>query len=1511
MSAGKKSDGLEMPLSMRASLRPHQISALEFLWKRLVLDGILRVSALSYSSTIEQRTRLSQEIFGAVLGHSMGLGKTLTSLTFALLLHAQMQMMVLKRERMQQLSNDQRSSTAGGGSQCPALRVLILCPRSCVMHWQTSIAEWVTPVYCGSVRLSVHVPSDTTAAGRSQGTSDDVHRFYRNGGILLMGYEEYLRALQMATAQYRDAPATTWPRVWSLIDSIRLRLPLSPQVRLLDMLEGADLVILDEAHRLRRSSSQLVASLTDHLRNIQLRVALTGTPLQNHLEEYNTMQAVVTGNELNTQLFQKHFIAPIERGQCVDSNSQQFLEMQRCVASLRRYFLAVVHHRGPEVLEESLPPRHELIFFFRLSPAQDIAYRRMLLRFQQDGGSAEKGGLALQLHHIASRLCLHPSLEDSDSGAVATDAPLVKTVDPQSDEGSEDDAAESLAPQSSVPKLLIEDSPKLFFAVALILYITRHLQEKVVVFSQYRSNLRLVAALLQQRCVACRVLTGDSTGAERRRYVEDFQLWGQYPVLLCSVRAGGVGIQLSAANHCILLDVSWNPADDSQATYRVYRYGQTRPVQVYRLATWGTSEHVVFAYALQKSWLHRKVADVTDPSRQQRHRTRSYFRYPCGVPLPDGAILTTAEDMAGQDPTAIPEEPLWMKRCADECPAAAEVLSRHNDLSPFLHAIIPQANLLQHNGEDVIREMSRRFEEVDAQKKSQMPIPLHSGMTTSSSTGASRQRGQDERDLLATCETALVDAARQAAHHLIVYALNSVDGRRSANETESTVRSADQAFCHLLSLLLQHHSQQPQQQKGQPAPLANVPARSLSEVVLQCYQSGARRVLQPLFRDGSYMKMRMYLMSRLPPATRRRWRDGSGPSENPLEDAFQYSPFSLLSTIDPVEVTYLLTELGCDRPLFGTCVVRGLAALWREDSSFQASDAALLRQLSSMLHWDVDGEGAAALSSPVDLSFPSFEAEADPRDPNGIVFLSRQVLDKLSAVFDDLWPPYEGFALPPMELNIAEETRQMGRAYRHAANVGTTVGLFTIAQVADFLKLPLSQKGRGFFGCARCRGPTLRRVDESHLECPSCHYNVEFEVRVNARLQQQSSLYQLSKVCSLLDSFSISKTFAVCFSPADYSDTIGALQSVSGSRAVFNFISQAMEEGVRVMVEEFPPMTINLLGIQIGAGPDMDALQRILLANGCYAYQTYVRRHVQERVAQSFSDFVSPSKLAKLSGMPLMPILAALYYAARNEGLLYAHELLEDGWKTPNRRLLLFASDALVKIRYVERLLEYCREKPEPPPPKVPLAEAAATDAPPPNARSLLPLLTMSSSSSSEDAVSAERSSSSRSQLHGSSSASCSSSSPSSRTGSVDSSVYSCYSKDRESFKDVESRKVSPTISEDGASIGSWVVDLIGNGTAFNGSSTAQQLEGEEVLQRRSGQYWVAYCEVYGTHRAETSSVAVEDETHGTLFLSEPPLSFWVSHVAPTSVTGMRVDEMLDNFVDRLLKLSTGMRLVS
>ena len=151
----------------------------------------------------------------------------------------------------------------------------------------------------------------------------------------------------------------------------------------------------------------------------------------------------------------------------------------------------------------------------------------------------------------------------------------------------------------------VEESAKLEFLLDMLSQLMEE-EKKVLIFSQFTSMLELIEKALLERNIAYTMLTGDTK--DRATPVEQFQK-GNVPIMLISLKAGGVGLNLTAADTVIHYDPWWNPAAENQATDRAHRIGQTKPVFVYKLVIEGSLEEKIISLQERKKGLVQALLD--------------------------------------------------------------------------------------------------------------------------------------------------------------------------------------------------------------------------------------------------------------------------------------------------------------------------------------------------------------------------------------------------------------------------------------------------------------------------------------------------------------------------------------------------------------------------------------------------------------------------------------------------------------------------------------------------------------------------------------------------------------------------------------------------------------------------------------------------------------------------------------------------------------------------------------
>uniref|UniRef100_A0AAZ3RB11 RAD54 homolog B n=1 Tax=Oncorhynchus tshawytscha TaxID=74940 RepID=A0AAZ3RB11_ONCTS len=354
------------------------------------------------------------------------------------------------------------------------------------------------------------------------------------------------------------------------------------------------LVICDEGHRLKNSSIKTSSALSGL--SCTRRVILTGTPVQNDLQEfYAIIEFVNPGILGSSAAYRKVYEEPILRSrQPICTEEERVLGEERA-AELSRLTGLFILRRTQEIINRYLPPRLDWTVFCSPSPLQRELYQALLshrvIRACLQGSTQTHTHLACIT--ALKKLCNHPGL-------------LYST-------GSLYEGLRGVFPESySSGGFSTADSGKLLVLSDLLTTIHhRSPTDRVVLVSNYTQTLDL----LQDLCVHlgytyCR-LDGNTPTIQRQRLVDNFNSpHSAHFLFLLSSKAGGVGLNLIGASHLVLYDIDWNPANDIQAMSRVWRDGQKKTVHIYRLLTAGTIEERIFQRQVSKQGLSGTVVDL-------------------------------------------------------------------------------------------------------------------------------------------------------------------------------------------------------------------------------------------------------------------------------------------------------------------------------------------------------------------------------------------------------------------------------------------------------------------------------------------------------------------------------------------------------------------------------------------------------------------------------------------------------------------------------------------------------------------------------------------------------------------------------------------------------------------------------------------------------------------------------------------------------------------------------------
>jgi len=338
-----------------------------------------------------------------------------------------------------------------------------------------------------------------------------------------------------------------------------------------------DYAILDEAQAIKNASSQAAKAAT--LIRARHRLALSGTPVENHLGELASLFEFLNPGMLRAKSSR---VVKLLRDAGSKAPTPQAAEARTMLAKTVRPFIL---RRTKAQVARELPDRVEQTVYCDLEPKQRKLYDELrdFYRASLLGRVAEKGLNRSKIHILEALLRMrqaacHPGLVDGKRTG-ETSAKLDK---------------------------LFEELP--------ILIDERH---KVLVFSQFTSLLAIVRSEVRQRGIKHAYIDGKSR--DREEQVRRFQEDPDIPIFLISLKAGGLGLNLTAAEYVYLLDPWWNPAVEAQAIDRAHRIGQTRNVMAYRLVARDTIEEKILV--LQQSKRALAEAIISDENSILRQLT--------------------------------------------------------------------------------------------------------------------------------------------------------------------------------------------------------------------------------------------------------------------------------------------------------------------------------------------------------------------------------------------------------------------------------------------------------------------------------------------------------------------------------------------------------------------------------------------------------------------------------------------------------------------------------------------------------------------------------------------------------------------------------------------------------------------------------------------------------------------------------------------------------------------------
>ncbi|NER00537.1 MAG: DEAD/DEAH box helicase, partial [Cyanothece sp. SIO2G6] len=336
------------------------------------------------------------------------------------------------------------------------------------------------------------------------------------------------------------------------------------------MLAGVEweTIVLDEAQAIKNANTK--RSKAAMQLNGKFKVLTTGTPIENHLGElWNLFRFINPGLLGSMDKFNQRFAYPIER----DNDKQARTRLKKLISPF------ILRRTKNQVLDE-LPSRTEITLQVELSKEEMAMYEALrraavdrLSDTNQDLNSGAKHLQVLAEIMKLRRMCCNPRL-----------------IMPETD--------------------LMGSKLEVFGETLEELLENRH---KALVFSQFVDHLTIIRNYLDEKNIHYQYLDGSTPTKARKQRVDAFQS-GDGDVFLISLKAGGTGLNLTAADYVIHMDPWWNPAVEDQASDRAHRIGQKRPVTIYRLVAQHTIEEKIVALHHQKRDLADSLLDGTDMS---------------------------------------------------------------------------------------------------------------------------------------------------------------------------------------------------------------------------------------------------------------------------------------------------------------------------------------------------------------------------------------------------------------------------------------------------------------------------------------------------------------------------------------------------------------------------------------------------------------------------------------------------------------------------------------------------------------------------------------------------------------------------------------------------------------------------------------------------------------------------------------------------------------------------------
>lgn len=342
-----------------------------------------------------------------------------------------------------------------------------------------------------------------------------------------------------------------------------------------------DYVVLDESQAIKNPKS--LATKAAQLLNAKYRLALSGTPIQNNTFDLYAQMNFLNPGMLGTRdFFLNEFAMPIDKFQEKEAKEQ-----------LKKLVYPFMLRRTKDQVAKDLPAKTETVLYCEMGKDQRKIYEAYRSNYQSKIlGMIDEQGMQKSQFHILQGLTRLRQI--CDSPAIINDAERFENHSVKLDE--------------------------------LVRELTENTGEhKALVFSQFLGMLALIRAALTERGIPFVYFDGSTTNIEREKAIVEFQENTECKVFLISLKAGGVGLNLTAADYVYIVDPWWNPAVEQQAIDRTHRIGQTKSVFAYRFICKDTIEEKMLLLQERKRLLAEDL--ISDDSAIMKRLTREDIAY--------------------------------------------------------------------------------------------------------------------------------------------------------------------------------------------------------------------------------------------------------------------------------------------------------------------------------------------------------------------------------------------------------------------------------------------------------------------------------------------------------------------------------------------------------------------------------------------------------------------------------------------------------------------------------------------------------------------------------------------------------------------------------------------------------------------------------------------------------------------------------------------------------------------